>query len=1396
MSSSHYLDWAHPLIQEWFRQHFPAPTLPQQQGWPPQLASHSTLICAPTGSGKTLAAFLPAIDQLLRKSLAGELQQGIAVLYVSPLKALGNDMEKNLLKPLAEITELAKTQQDLVDIRVAVRTGDTLARERLAMLKKPPHILVTTPESLYILLTAEKSRLLLSSISTVILDEIHAMANDKRGAHLALSLERLQAICPKPLQRIGLSATQKPLAHVARFLVGSQRELPVIVDIGHQRQLDLAIVTPSELGAVATHALWDALYDQLAQLIAQHRSTLIFVNTRRLAERVAHRLAERLGKDQVAAHHGSLSPKIRLAAEKRLKNGELQALAATASLELGIDIGAVDLVCQIGSTRAIGLALQRIGRAGHGHDLTPKGRFFATTRDELLECAALVRAIRQGDLDQLLIPSQPLDILAQQLVAICATGTWQRSELFHLVKAAYPYAELSQDTFDKVLRQLAEGVAPTHSRHGAYLFHDKIHDVVRGRRGSRLAAITSGGAIVDNGLFTVFAEPEAVQVGTLDEDFAVESNRGDIVLLGSHSWRVRRVENKTGRVWVEDAHGAPPNVPFWRGEAPGRTMELSHQVAKLRQEIHERLAEISVITDWPQPTVIDTATWLMTEMGLTKPAAIQLIRYILEGRAALGAVPTQSMFIAERFFDESGGMQLIIHAPLGARINKAWALALRKRFCRSFNVELQAQATDDGLNISLTEQHSFPLMDVFHFLHPNSIKDVLIQAILQSPLFTTRWRWVAMRALALLRFQQGRKVQPYLLRLRAEHLLAAVFPDAVACQDNLGGRELSPPDHPLITAALQEILTEALDLNGLTDVLQQIYRGDIHCLAVDSPTPSAFAHEILQANPYAFLDDAPLEERRTRAVTMRQILPSSLLTHEGQLDPTAIAETIQSARPDIRDADELHDLLQTLIALPTDWADCATRWQPFFTELIASKRVAIAQQSHREFWLAAEQIEIFSLLYPQATISETIQFHQHLTYEQAAINLVNGWMQILGPMTCRALSQLLGLEEPCILAALLALETRGSLLRGHFQVTADADTQWCERRLLARIHRLTLDNLRREIAPVEPKILMQWLLNWQHVTPSTRVKGEQGLLQVIRQLQGFAIPVKAWETILAQRVADYDHSMLDRLCLSGQVAWGRLSLPSALTAEPVIGRRLTPSQVTPISFFVRGEEEWLDMSHLTKASSFISTLSSIAQNIYSHLQQKGASFMADIMRSVYPLATGVEQALGELVTAGLVTADGFANLRFLLTPNRRTKSTRRQTTVKSTHNAGRWSLLPEYTADPQVRVEAACRLLLNRYGVLFRELLIREIHVPPWRELRPCLQRLEARGEIRGGRFVSGFFGEQFALPNVVVSLRAYRDKTLEHQGITLSASDPLNLQGIILPGERVSAIVNKTLLI
>jgi len=1524
------LAWAHPLVAEWFVRKFGTPTEPQEQGWPHILAGRTTLISAPTGSGKTLTAFLACIDRLVRKALAGDLTDRTEVLYVSPLKALGNDIQKNLEGPLGEILALAGERGLLMpEIRTAVRTGDTLAHERRSMLKRPPHILVTTPESLYILLTAEKSRAILRDVETVIVDEIHAVADDKRGAHLTLSLERLEALTHKPPVRIGLSATQKPIDEVAHFLTGSGRPDPVIVDIGHKRKLDLGIeVSPMPLGPVASNELWDTVYDRLVALVAEHRSTLVFVNTRRMAERLCHELGERIGEENVAAHHGSLSRKLRLAAEKKLKEGQVRVLVATASLELGIDVGTVDLAVQINSPRSIAVALQRVGRSGHWRGAVPKGRFFATTRDDLMECAALVRAIKQGDLDRLMIPEAPLDVLAQQIVAICAAGQnstgspgseqrwrdapstssgqalataggdagatveaggtsdgWDEDELFALVRRAYPYRELTRETFDAILEMLSEGIAARRGRYGAYVHRDRVNRKLRARRGARLAAITSGGAIPDNSLYTVVAEPDGVVVGTVDEDFAVESNRGDIMLLGNTSWMIHRIETNAGRMLVHDAHGAPPSVPFWRGEAPARTQELSAHVGDLRQKITEMLPSTSPVGfSATQPEVAAAVSWLKAECGLDDSGAEQMIEYVLQGRAVLGAVPTQTTVIAERFFDESGGMQLVIHAPFGGRINKAWGLSLRKRFCVGFNFELQAAATDNGLNIALAEQHSFPLGDVFHFLQADTVQPILEQAALDSPIFATRWRWDANRALALLRFQNGKKVPPQIQRMRSEDLLASVFPDAAACFENIEG-DRKIPDHPLVGEVMKDVLTEAMDVEGLKTLLRGMASGEIRVIAVDTPVPSQFSHEILNANPYAYLDDAPLEERRARAVNMRRMLPESVLEEVGGLDPEAIAQVRQEAWPDVRDADELHDVLHTLVALPEDMSHlmlgqplsavrssearsvflssdmpevesgsaalsrtaeggCSrmslapSQWTTYFERLVKQGRagVAIVAESEalsgqpagrRRYWVAAERARSFGTLFPLAAFEQTLAdvSSGQSSRDDALLTLVTGWMSHLGPVTASQLGQMLGLAACDVEKALLRMEAGGIVLRGNFTGAAsredpalsvlkgvpaphELETEWCERRLLARIHRLTVGMLRKQIEPVTAAAFMRWLLRWQHVTPGTQVTGERGTLEVLQQLQGFEIPANAWERqVLTRRIADYDPKWLDQLCLTGAVGWGRLSPHPAtvdsggaangsrssqeLTAPRQ--RRVIPTSVAPITFFVREEADWMIPRHAAGDDAETRGLSHGAKLVLEFLRQRGASFFADIVRGTGKLKAEIETGLWELVAAGLVTADGFDNLRALIDPKRRAGQGNGRST-RPRHSTGRWSLLhAELAAERNRAVEAACWMLLRRYGIVIRDLLARESNLPPWRELLMAFRRLEDRGEIRGGRFVDGFLGEQFALPVAIESVRSMRGLPLSGETLTVSAADPLNLIGILVPGERMPAISGRT---
>jgi len=1326
----------HPFVGRWFEGAFADVTEPQRLGWPAIRSGDDVLISAPTGSGKTLAAFLHAIDGLVRDAAEGTLPDETRVLYVSPLKALSNDIRQNLEIPLAGIrTQAENAGAPLAAIRVAVRTGDTPMAERARMGRQAPHILVTTPESLFILLTAEKSRKMLATVRTLIVDEIHAVAGSKRGSHLALSIARLECLADRRWQKIGLSATVRPIEEVARFLSGQLRNDARRIQVGHRRKMELAVEVPrDELGAVSSNENWGEIYDRIAALALENRTTLVFVNTRRLAERIAHHLSERMGENAVLPHHGSLSRKLRHIAEQKLKNGELRVVVATASLELGIDIGTVDLVCQIGSPRSISVALQRIGRAGHWVSAIPKGRIFATSRDELIECAAVVRAIRSGDLDRLEIPEAPLDILAQQLVAMAACEDWNADALYAFVRGAYPYRNLERSDFEAVIEMLSEGIATSRGRRGAFLHRDQVNHRIKGRRGARLSAITNGGAIPDTAQYQVVAEPEGTIVGSLDEDFAVESMAGDVFLLGTTSWRIRRVE--PGRVRVEDAHGAAPSVPFWRGEAPGRTRELSEEVSRLREDI---------------AAAADPVALLIDECGLDKLGAEQAAEYVRAGGHALGGVPSQRHVIAERFFDESGGMQLVIHAPFGSRINRAWGLALRKRFCRTFNFELQAAATDDGLNLSLSDQHSFPLEAVFSFLSPVTVTEVLTQALVAAPMFGARWKWNAGRALAVPRFAGGRKVPPPIQRMRADDLLAAVFPDQAACAENLTG-EIRIPRHPLVDETIANCLHEAMDINGLIEILRGIGDGSIKTSAIDTPEPSPFCHELLNANPYAYLDDAPLEERRARAVQLRRTLPPADAQSMGALDPAAIAQVAEESWPVVRDADELHDALLTLVILPP-----VPEWQSFYDELARTNRVSV----HARNWVAVERL---------GQVGDTVA-------------ILRGWSDSIGPFTSVSVAARLGLPVGDVAEAIAQLEADGQILRGNFTGTVtEKGGEFCHRRVLSRIHRMTLGKLRREIEPVTASEFMRFLCRWQHVMPGTQLHGADGLYHVLRQLQGYEISAAAWESsVLSRRVKNYDPELLDRLCLAGEVMWGRLSPHPALETEGA--RRVRPSRVAPLAIFLRE-----DAASLLPSVPASGPLSPAAVDVLTALEKRGASFFSDLVRTTGHLASEVEDGVWELAAAGRVTADGFENLRALIDPKRR-RGERKARFSRPRNATGRWALLE--TGTGSANAEFFARLLLERWGVIFRDLLARETLAPPWRSLLVVLRQWEARGEIRGGRFISGFVGEQFARPEAVDLLRGLRRSGPTGEEVELALADPLNLTGIILPGSRTSALAH-----
>jgi ATP-dependent Lhr-like helicase len=1390
-------------------------------------------------------------------AIDGKLESRTYVVYVSPLKALGNDVQKNLLAPLAAIMARAKELGLAPDaIRVDVRSGDTSAADRARMVKTPPHILITTPESLYLCLTAEKARERLRQVETVIVDEVHALIRDKRGSHFALSLERLKALIGRRVQMIGLSATTKPVERVAAYLSAvpeqQARAKMACIEVGHLRPWDLAIETPdSELSAVATHEMWGQVYERLLALTTTHRTILVFTNTRKLAERVAHDLGERMGKDLVAAHHGSMARELRLSAEERLKSGALRVMVATASLELGIDVGSIDLVVQLGSPRAIAVMLQRVGRAGHHKAAISKGILFAMTRDELCECAALLWAIKEKQLDQPVIPVAPLDVLSQQIAAMVAAEDWSEQALLETVRRAWPYHGLTDKQFEQVVHMLAEGVATSRGRARALVHRDRVGAMLRARKGARLVALQNAGAIPDTFDYPVINEVDNKTVGSVNEDWAIESAAGDVFVLGSTSWRITRVI--AGTVRVVDAAGQAPSIPFWLGEAPARTAELSEHVGRLREAVVER----------GEP-------FLVGDVGLRPTDAHVLSEYLRVSEKVLGVLPSQTRVIAERFFDEAGGMQLIIHAPFGGRVNRAWGMALRKRFCRTFDFELQAAAGDDGLLLSLGDQHSFPLIEIFDFLSPSNVEDVLRQAILQAPLFGTRFRWNATRALMLDRMRNGERVPPQIQRARSDDLLAAVFPAQVGCQDNHGGADLEPPDHPLVNETLDNCLREALDVDGLKAVLVALREGTIERFAVDLPEPSPLAHQHLNSAPYTFLDDAPLEERRARAVSVRRSLSPEDAVAFGALDETAIRQVIADAAPLMRDPEEAHDTL-LLLGLMREEALDPLLMEPLFL----ARRAATFSVAGARFCVAAERLAVAQALFPDAALSPVLTLlpgDQPIDRASAVLAVVRGRLEICGPTTAADLARYLCVNEAEVSAALLTLESQGQVLRGTFWPRCATESpvgratespvgratespvgratespaspgaappaehkEFCDRRLLQRIHRLTVGRLRKEIEPLSSGELMRFLFRWHHVVPDAlSPRGRAGLLEAVALLEGYEAPGSQWEHALFKpRVSGYDTDLLDLACFSGEVAWGRLSRRNA--AKPPVVRRGFPTEPTAfasaafvgedapdapepksrpvltrnasLSFVRRSELDWmLDMARPMEPGSDAQAAreqltleleaSEPARAVAEVLSRRGASFFLEIVQASGLLPAIVEDALWELLARGAVSADAVDNLRVLQSPKRRKRQKQLQR-----GGPGRWWLLQPGTRRSRDELVAqVAATLLRRYGIVWRDLVAREPLAPAWRELAAVYRRMEARGEIRGGRFVGGLVGEQFALAEAVEKARAVRraagtGEAAGKERVEIAAVDPLNLTGILPGSVRVPAVVGKSII-
>ena len=1666
----------HPASRAWFEERFGQATKAQADAWPQIRAGRHTLIAAPTGSGKTLAAFYAAIDMLLQRGLNGELSEGVQILYVSPLKALSNDIQKNLEQPLNGIAEQLHLQGFApVDIRIAVRTGDTPPSERARMAKKPPHILVTTPESFYLLLTSASGRAMLSTVRSLVVDEIHALLGDKRGSHLALSMERLQHLISsqssgntkdqsgRTLQRIGLSATQKPIDLVANYLVGNatgqsecdssslgEVEVEVegadsrwpkadcaIVDSGFRRELDIRIEVPkSPLSALMSNEVWDELYGRLVELIESHDTTLVFVNTRRLSERLALALAERLGDDVVCSHHGSMSKDHRHNAEQRLKAGSLKVLVATASMELGIDVGSVDLVVQFSSPKSIATFLQRVGRSGHSINGTPKGILFPLTRDDLIEASALVHSIRRGQLDAIVMPEKPLDILAQQIVAevsaqvhdrgrdgdtagdepgqrasrrdkskklsapdapeddLWAQGaddcgdvpankqpvdklsvqnqpskeifqplatalaamrtsgstrlsssakpaptpaspevrkaalaaaraglrgteaepasvksdvypketeeieetqetqeieeieeikekesfepmtpldSWCIDELYALVIKAFPFRELTKEEFEETLRMVADGYTSRRGRRGAHLHYDAINRRLRPRRGANLIALTNGGAIPDMFDYQVVLDPEDTVVGSLNEDFALDSMAGDVFTLGTHAWQILRVDGL--KVRVRDAQGMNPTVPFWFGEGPGRTVELSQSVSNFRQQIGDLILDESA----------DAAMqWCINAVGLPHSAASQVVEYLHAGMAALGAMPTRDTIIMERFFDEVGDMHVVIHSPFGSRINRGWGLALRKRFCKSFNFELQAAANEDSIVISLGSVHSFPLDEVFRYLQSTTVRDVLVQALLDSPMFEVRWRWNATRSLAIQRNRSGKRVPPQFQRMDAEDLIAHVFPDQIACAENLTGRR-DVPTHPLVDQTIHDCLTEAMDIDALIELVGKIEREELTLIAKDLREPSPFAQEIINARPYAFLDDAPAEERRTNAIRNRSWADPAEARDYSLLDASAIARVREEAWPLVHNAEELHDALQTLgYITAAEFAD--NGFEKWRERLVLEGRLHQLVQHPQELLFATEDLPKFRALFPECCAQfDTPSFLEGVCYEpeEALRDLVRSRLEGLGPVTAQRLADEVSLPCVKIDAALLALEVEGFVFQGKFTPRAeqagDGPVEWCERRLLQRIHRYTIDSHRKAIKPVSLQVYTQFLFDEHGLQPvrdddemprssaEPSLDGQTQLQRSLAMLDGISAPAASWEADLyPSRVSDYDPNWLDVLCISGRVTWGRYVQPSASQRALHKGSS-GPVKTTPIAIMSRANLDiWQAMARaqlkeadegprktrVGQDAPSGKTFSNTAQRIEADLLTNGASFFDQIQSRSGLLKAQLEEGLAELVGAGRLNSDSFTGLRALLTPASKKQGAhrrRRRSPMFGVEEAGRWSLLetfaprPADTADTDAmatarteteaentrrssatpviirqprasrpnnsrsgwdvldddQLERLISIYLNRWGVLFRSIIERELLAPPWRVLLRALRRLELRGTVRGGRFIAGVGGEQFAFQEAVDGLRSMAKEVAaaKPRYHSLAASDPLNLLNLILPRRKLAKLLNNRVL-
>jgi len=1325
-----------PFVRHWFDETFSEATLPQRQGWEAIASGRDTLIVAPTGSGKTLAAFLWALDHLHRLGLERRLEDRVYVVYVSPLRALNNDVEKNLRAPLAGIRAAAAADGLAPpEVRVAVRTGDTLAAARQAMTRRPPHILITTPESLYILLTSAGFRPALAGARFVIVDEIHALMGGKRGAHLALSLERLQALVEerepgaRP-QRIGCSATVSPVSDALTFLTGATGRDPVAIDAGFTRELDIQVVAPvDDFLTSSSDTIWDATLQQIAELVEAHRTTLVFAQSRRSAERLARDLNDRIPGGRVAAHHGSLSRRARLEAENRLKDGELKALVATSSLELGIDVGAIDLVVQLQSPRNIAAALQRVGRAGHLLTRVSKGRLVVTKGEELIEAAAIVRSIGARQLDRIAAPEAPLDVLAQQIVATVAAESIAVDDLYARFRNAASYHTLSREDFVAVVRSIAEPLPAEVKGAAPRILWDRVNDRLHARRGSRFLALTSGGTIPDAGLYDVFVAETDLKVGTLDEEFVTESLPGDVFLLGSNAWKILKV--RADRVLVEDARGMSPTIPFWKGEHPSRSYDLGVAVGRLRRDAAERL-------DAP-----DFGEWARLECGLDARATTAMRAWLVKAGEVLDGVPDDRGIVVESFADEMGGRHAMIHSVFGMRVNGAWGMVLKEKVRRAFGLVAEAAHVDDGILLSFAPGQVPPSPErLVTLVAPEEVDALLGRALIGSPLFATRFRHCALRALYIPRMYMGQRTPAYLQRLKADALLEVV-----------GGQA----EFPLVAETLRECFNDALDVPRLKRLLGRLHDGEMWTRHVDTPLPSPFVYPLLLAWDWAYLDAGHAEERRIDAVSMRKAWSVS----SGPVRPDIVAAVeaeLQRTAPErrARDANELAAILDDLGDLTP--AEIAERVIGDGGALVASlsdeRRILeveldVPGARGKRAWIPTTDAALYAGLATDAGL------------ERVALRL----LRTRGPVTAAWVAERYGLPPAEVAAALERLVARGVVRQGAFLEDVPSP-QYVHIAVLEEIQRRQV-HARRVPRPVaSPEQFSAFLLRRHHLHPDHRLVGPPGVLASLELLQGEDFPARVWEhALLPGRVDDYQRDWLDRLGLSGEIVWTVFDDRGA-TERSRSGR---------VGVALRENLGWLRQGTAPAAA-----IDERTKNVLLHIQLRGASFVQDLARLTGLDTARTLAALWELFWAGLVTPDTFSAIIAGVTPRppsaatpaRRRRRGQARGLLPRLPVVGRWSAFgDDERLSPDDREEALAQLLLARYGVLARELARGD-----WSTLRHTLLRMEYGGEVVRGYFVEGLSGEQYALAEALGDLTPPSRRAEPH--VLVSMVDPANLWG------------------